>query len=290
MSTSTSQVSTITPQYQTERVVTMSEPPTSKRQKRENANTEKLPQKKHYRQRAHANVFSDHDLTYPISPKHMDWSTHFPAYAMPSADPKALAPPMQKQVSVADIGCGFGGLLFALAPEYPDKLMVGMEIRTSVSQYVIDKVAASRAQSESADGEPGLYQNISCVRANAMKFLPNFFPKASLTHLFFCFPDPQFKHRKHKARIVSTALNSEYAYLLAPGGRAYTITDVQDLHLWMVKHFEAHPSFKRVTEEELAEDKAAQLMEHATEESQKVTRNNGNKYVAVYERLRDDDA
>ncbi len=36
------------------------------------------------------------------------------------------------QVRFADVGCGFGGLLVRLSPLYPDKLMVGMEIRDKV--------------------------------------------------------------------------------------------------------------------------------------------------------------
>ena len=37
------------------------------------------------------------------------------------------------QVRFADVGCGFGGLLFKLSPLYPDTLMVGMEIRDKVN-------------------------------------------------------------------------------------------------------------------------------------------------------------
>ncbi|PNP75211.1 hypothetical protein FNYG_11354 [Fusarium nygamai] len=91
-----------------------------------------------------------------------------------------------------------------------------------------------------------MYQNVGCIRANTMKFLPNFFKKAQLSKIFICFPDPHFKARKHKARIVSTTLNSEYAYALRPGGILYTITDVEDLYLWMVQHLEAHPAFERI--------------------------------------------
>ena len=36
------------------------------------------------------------------------------------------------QVRFADVGCGFGGLLVRLSPLYPDKLVVGMEIRDKV--------------------------------------------------------------------------------------------------------------------------------------------------------------
>lgn len=49
-------------------------------------------------------------------------------------------------------------------------------------------------------------------------------------------------------------LLAEYAYVLRPGGIVYTITDVEDLHLWMVQHLEAFPLFKRIPDEELEKD------------------------------------
>ena len=59
-----------------------------------------------------------------------------------------------------------------------------MEIRVQVTQYVADRIAALRQQSIEARAQPdavsvaeGDYQNVSVVRANAMKFLPNFFQK-----------------------------------------------------------------------------------------------------------------
>jgi tRNA (guanine-N(7)-)-methyltransferase len=120
-----------------------------------------------------------------------------------------------------------------------------------------------------------------------MKFLPNFFAKGQLTKIFICFPDPHFKTRKHKARIVSTSLNSEYAFALCPGGIVYTITDVQDLHQWMVEHFEAHPAFERVPKNVEEGDECVRIMSTETEESKKVDRNKGPKYVALFRR-RDD--
>ncbi|KAJ2982086.1 hypothetical protein NUW58_g6520 [Xylaria curta] len=251
-----------------------------------------LPRKKFYRQRAHANVFSDHNLVYPKSPDHMDWSSYFPAFVA-NADPatetslanEANLPSrkLTKEVEVVDIGCGFGGLLVALAPALPDTLLLGMEIRTSVAEYVQHRITALRTQNPDTD----LYKNIGCLRANTMKFLPNFFRKGQLTKAFICFPDPHFKHRKHKARIVSTTLNSEYAYVLRPGGIVYTITDVEDLHNWMVRHLEAHPSFERIPEEAQEADPCVEIMKTETEESKKVERNKGQKFVALFRRLED---
>ena len=177
----------------------------------------------------------------------MDWTTHYPN-ATPS-----------QRVEIADVGCGFGGLLFALAPLHPNTLILGLEIRSSVADYVDTKIRALRSQHAANprttnQAEPDAtsdipvpscdYTNISVLRANTMKFLPNLFTPSQLHSLFLCFPDPHFKSRKHKARIVSSTLTAEYAYVLRPGGKIYTITDVEDLHLWMVARFEESPSFE----------------------------------------------
>ena len=159
----------------------------------------------------------------------------------------------------------------------------GLEIRVSVTQFVEDRIKALRVQNE----EQKLYRNIAVLRANTMKFMPNFFNKGQLNKIFICFPDPHFKARKHKQRIVSTTLNSEYAYVLRPGGIIYTITDVPDLHEWMVGHFNAHPTFERVSEEEQEADPLVEIMRNETEEGKKVTRHNGQKHVALFRRLED---
>ncbi|GMM36061.1 tRNA (guanine46-N7)-methyltransferase [Saccharomycopsis crataegensis] len=237
-----------------------------------------VPKKKFYRQRAHSNPFSDHRLDYPTRPEDMDWTRFFPQYTS-SDDKKQLVKP----VTIADVGCGYGGLLVQLAPLFPDNLIMGMEIRVQVTEYVEDRIFALRSQN--LDKANKLYQNVSVMRGNAMKFLPNFYHRAQLEKMFFCFPDPHFKNRKHKARIITNTLLSEYAYVLKDGGIIYTITDVLDLHEWMVKHLDYHPLFERLTKEEEAQDVCVETMMNATEEGQKVSRNKGSKYVACYRRL-----
>ncbi|KAF5341840.1 hypothetical protein D9611_001732 [Ephemerocybe angulata] len=232
-----------------------------------------LPQKKFYRQRAHANPFSDHSLDYPASPADIDWSQHYPAH--PGKVPE-----------FADVGCGFGGLLIALAPQFPDTLMLGLEIRVQVSQYVHDRIAALRVTHANDDGKQ--YENVSVVRANAMKFLPNYFTKHSLSSLFFLFPDPHFKSRKHKARIISPTLLAEYAYVLRPGGIVYTITDVKDLHEWMKLHLTNFPLFEPVDEDTLRAEGKGTIIDavyRSTEEGKKVESNKGEKWLACFRRI-----
>ena len=62
----------------------------------------------------------------------------------------------------------------ALSPLFPDTLILGLEIRVKVSDYVQDRIRALRA----APG--GGFQNIACLRSNAMKHLPNFFRKGQV--------------------------------------------------------------------------------------------------------------
>ncbi|XP_012587728.1 PREDICTED: tRNA (guanine-N(7)-)-methyltransferase [Condylura cristata] len=224
----------------------------------------------------------------PVKPEEMDWSELYPEFFTPPAQAQSHDDPKDEsgkgaraQVEFADIGCGYGGLLVKLSPLFPDTLILGLEIRVKVSDYVQDRIRALRA----APG--GGFQNIACLRSNAMKHLPNFFHKGQLTKMFFLFPDPHFKRTKHKWRIISPTLLAEYAYVLRVGGLVYTITDVRELHDWMCTHFEGHPLFERVPLDELSEDPIVRHLGTATEEGKKVLRNGGKNFPAVFRRTED---
>nr|XP_024214956.1 uncharacterized protein LOC106677331 isoform X3 [Halyomorpha halys] len=235
-----------------------------------------LPQKKYYRQRAHTNPIADHSISYPRSPAVVDWRGLFPNYF-----PINGKDSVEKKVEFLDVGCGYGGLLVKLSTMFPDSLAIGMEIRIKVCDYVKDRIEALRIQ------HPGKYQNIACIRTNAMKYMPNYFCKGQLKKMFFLYPDPHFKKSKHKWRIISPTLLAEYAYVLAIGAVVYTVTDVEDLHQWIVKHLSEHPLFMRLTDSELVGDPVIDILLDSSEEGQKVTRNNGSKFLAIFKRIED---
>ncbi|KAJ2494860.1 tRNA (guanine-N(7)-)-methyltransferase (tRNA(m7G46)-methyltransferase) [Coemansia sp. RSA 2052] len=319
----------------------------------------RLPQKRFFRQRAHVNIFNDVPLDYPINPDEEDWSKLYPTYFRPHAETqraaacdakRPLSPPaagsdeslakrgpaaatandggkVSAQVEFADIGCGYGGLLVALAPLYPNTLMVGMEIRTKLVDYLQQRIEALRGfqhglllkkdvewvdvrsklsleiaalDQPKADGEeelhdngetnrlvPGHYENIAAMRINCQKYLPNFFNKGQLSKMFILFADPHFKRRKHKARIISATMLAEYAYVMRTGGIIYMITDVKDLYDWSVSHLDAFPLFERIPDDELKGDPAIPCVVNSTEEGKKVARNKGSKYLACYRRIED---
>mmetsp|Transcript_15560 Transcript_15560/g.39743 ORF Transcript_15560/g.39743 Transcript_15560/m.39743 type:complete len:250 (+) Transcript_15560:95-844(+) len=236
-------------------------------------NLRKLPRKRDYRTRAHANPLSANRFGWcPTSPADFDWSklyTHMKA-----------ADGTDKQVEFADIGCGFGGLTVALAEKFPETLVLGMEIREQVVKYVEERIELAR---ETSNGTK--FGNASVLRVNAMQDLPCYFRKGQLKKIFFLFPDPHFKKKNHKRRIISQTLLAEYAYVLAEGAIVYTITDVLDLHQWMVKHLDAHPLFVRIPDEELTDDPCIELVRNSSDEAKKVEAAKGDKYLAVYRRI-----
>ncbi|KAJ6354878.1 hypothetical protein OIU77_005471 [Salix suchowensis] len=191
-----------------------------------------LPRKRFYRARAHSNPLSDSHFPVPISPSHVDFSLHYPQF---SSEVSCI-----KKVQFADIGCGFGGLLISLSTFFPETLMIGMELRDKVAEYVKERILGLRAT------------------------------------------NPEKNHRR---RVISPHLLDEYAHVLEVGGIIYTITDVEELGEWMKACLDNHPMFEALTEQELQADPAVKLLSTATEEGQKVARNGGQTFQAVYRRI-----
>lgn len=233
-----------------------------------------LPRKRFYRARAHSNPLSDSHFPVPISPTQFDYSQHYPQFFASPDQPDG-----SKKIQFADVGCGFGGLLISLATLFPEILMIGMELRDKVTEYVKERILSLRV------ANPGQYQNVSVVRTNSMKYIPNYFEKGQLLKMFFLFPDPHFKEKNHRRRVISPFLLDEYAYALQVGGIIYTITDVEELGEWMKSCLENHPMFEALTEEELKADPVVKLLSSATEEGQKVARNGGQTFQAVFRRI-----
>jgi tRNA (guanine-N7-)-methyltransferase len=76
----------------------------------------------------------------------MDWSSYYPAFFTSATEGRTSLQievdieegrvgRLTRDVEVADIGCGFGGLLVALAPVLPDTLLLGMPSLTFFCQF-----------------------------------------------------------------------------------------------------------------------------------------------------------
>ncbi|PXF40589.1 tRNA (guanine-N(7)-)-methyltransferase [Gracilariopsis chorda] len=223
--------------------------------------------KRDFRARAHSNPLNDGLFEPPVKPSDL-------------AINKLYVNPPSPKVDWCDIGCGYGGLLACLSTAFPDKTMLGLEIRDRVAEFCRRRVLEMRKE------YPGSYGNVAFERTNAMKYLPNYFAKGSIEKLFFCYPDPHFKKKKNRQRIISTQLLAEYAFVLEEGtGIAYIVTDVPELFEWMATRFERHPLFERRSDEEHSSDPVTRYVRDKTDEAQRVDKSDRGKHDASFRRL-----
>lgn len=65
----------------------------------------------------------------------------------------------------------------ALARLYPEKLVLGLEIRAKIVEYVKLKIEALRKEAN----DMVAFQNASCFRTNCQRYLPNYFQKGQVS-------------------------------------------------------------------------------------------------------------
>lgn len=118
-----------------------------------------------------------------------------------------------------ELGCADAQYLFQRAARHPEVRCLGIEIRADL----VDEVNR-RAE------EQGL-ENLRAIFAHANLDLGELFQPSSLTRIFINFPDPWFKRRHHKRRLVDGALAATVERLLRPGGGLLFQSDVFDLAL-----------------------------------------------------------
>lgn len=144
------------------------------------------------RHRRHANPFT---LRGPLEPLDLD--------ALFGRDaPLAL-----------DIGCGPGRFVLELAQVHPEWNVLGVEIRPHlVNGCLSDAVRL------------GL-KNAQALLANANLQLPESLPDAKVCFVSVNFPDPWYKKRHRKRRVVNAKWLEDLMPALAPGAQLHCMSD-----------------------------------------------------------------
>ncbi|ACC78826.1 tRNA (guanosine(46)-N7)-methyltransferase TrmB [Nostoc punctiforme] len=145
-----------------------------------------------------------------------------------------------------DIGCAKGQFLLNMASIEPNWNYLGLEIREPLV------VEANKLRSELALTN---LHYLFCNVNNSLHSLLSSLPPGSLQRVTIQFPDPWFKTRHAKRRVVQPELVAELASYLAVGGVVFVQSDMEFIAVEMRDRFAAHPAYQKVgTEEWLAEN------------------------------------
>lgn len=128
-----------------------------------------------------------------------------------------------------ELGSGEAHFLIERAQVAPEAAYVGIEIRREVV-----------ARANKACRKAGL-DNVESVFANMSVDLPRLFAPRSVSRFFLNFPDPWFKSRQHKRRVVSPALVADISAAMAPGGELFVETDIFAIALEAMATLESEP-------------------------------------------------
>lgn len=207
--------------------------------------------KRHYRCHAHTNPFRDQQIEIPKNPQSVDWLKHFKNGYHPN---------------YLDIGCGYGRFLFKTAELHPHVNVLGMEIRDKVVEFL--------------ELHTTKIDNCSVIKTNALLFLPNFFERHSLDKIFVLFPDPHFKKRKQKGRVICKQMMQVFKYILKQDGKVYISTDVTELFTDMCRVFDLSGLFER--DENAETEMLFDMCYKDTDEAHRAGVKSGHTYGRVY--------
>lgn len=135
-----------------------------------------------------------------------------------------------------DIGCGKGHFLLTMAQVEPKWNFLGLEIREPL---VLE--ANTRREKLGLTNLHYLFANVN----NSLQPLLEWCLPGILQRVTIQFPDPWFKNRHAKRRLVQPELVAELATYLSVGGILFLQSDIESLAVEMCDRVSAHPAFQR---------------------------------------------
>ena len=156
--------------------------------------------------------------------EHYDWQlAEIRAFAAAMGQPDWLG---------VEIGTNRGKFLAALAKAHPERCYLGVELRKAWAEVAQRRLERSRVS------------NAQVLRADANHVLPIVADDGQLDELFLLFPDPWWKARHHKRRIIQPEFLDLLARKMRSGGHLWIRTDVGPLADDMRQTLVAHPHFE----------------------------------------------
>jgi len=156
-------------------------------------------------------IFSDRDEAPIALDMHPDWA--------------GVLGPAARDLEL-EIGSGHGGYALAFGARHPDRVLVAVEQRKKFAAD-LDERARRRKLS-----------NLVVLTGDARLLAPRLFRQGSLSAVHVHFPDPWWKRRHERRRLVDDGMSTLVLRLLRPGGLLDFRTDVERYALDAVQRLE----------------------------------------------------
>lgn len=149
-------------------------------------------------------------------------------YAEPRAKPVPRPSHLGPEAPIdVELGCADADFSFALARNNPSRFVVALDIRER-------QLEKNRLKAEAA-----ILENLRFGYVNLNVDLDRVFEPASVDRFHLLFPDPWFKVRHKKRRVISEPLIEALATRLKPGGELHFASDVYEVALEALAELES---------------------------------------------------
>ena len=160
--------------------------------------------------------------------------THANPFAIRHRFDEVMIKPEAGQALDIEIGFGRGVFLRYWAQKYAERCIVGIEVRKSIV-----KVLQERLLNMGID-------SVQLFHGNGQIFCEDSILDRTVDKVFVFHPDPWFKKRHHKRRVITTEFLRLLSTKLKVGGRIYISTDVEELFYAMQDSFKESGVFEAV--------------------------------------------
>ncbi len=146
------------------------------------------------------NAIGGHDVTVKPESLPVDWAAVF-----------GRAAPLN-----LEIGFNRGRFLTSLAQRQPEENFLGVEVRRRYCYRIANSLAGADPKA----------CNLRVIWADAKAVCTAILATGNLKNIYVNFPDPWWKRRHVKRRLVDSKFASDLAQLLEPGGKVWVKSDV----------------------------------------------------------------
>ncbi len=167
-----------------------------------------------------------------------------------------------------EVGSGKGLFLNSAAKQNSAHNFLGVEIAAKYARHAAAKLAKNG------------YKNAMMLSGDAQRLFVEFLPDQALVAVHVYFPDPWWKKRHHKRRVMNERFLGEIHRTLTPGGALHFWTDVRERYDEILELIATHTPF--VGPLEVAERQAEHDLDYRTHFERRMRLTNQPVYRAEF--------